>query len=155
MTQPNRNLSPERKAAYYVGVGIGFVGFLTFASVFVTGAMNFGDFTDFDRRAKSMMTRAFVGMGLVIVGGVIASVSSHGLHGSRVLLDPGKERQDLEPWSRMQGGMIDDALSEVKSLDRLAAAPAQPATQVKVRCRQCAALNDEEARFCDQCGAAL
>jgi len=159
MTEPNRNLSDERKAAYYVGMIISVIGFLTFGSVFVTAAMQFGDFSNFVADARSMMMRAVIGMGMMIVGGIVMSIGSRGVHGSGILLDPEKQRRDVEPWSRMQGGMIDDALSEVKTLDNLTGAGAgnQPApqTQVKVRCRACSALNDETDKFCGQCGAQL
>jgi ribosomal protein L40E len=30
-----------------------------------------------------------------------------------------------------------------------------PPPQIKVRCRRCQALNDEAAKFCNQCGAAI
>jgi polyferredoxin len=160
MTEPNnRTLPPERKAAYYVGMALVVIGFLTFGSVFVSAALSFGDFSNFVDTGRSMFLRAVIGMGMIIAGGIVSSIGSKGLHGSGVLIDPQRQRQDMEPWSRMQGGMVDDALSEVKMLDKLTAgataAPAPPATQVKVRCRACSALNDETDKFCGQCGAAL
>jgi rRNA maturation endonuclease Nob1 len=76
------------------------------------------------------------------------------------VLDPQRSRKDLEPWSRAAGGMTDDALDEIelakklgKKLDEPTAAAAEPV--VKVRCRGCSALNDEKAKFCSQCGAAM
>lgn len=35
-----------------------------------------------------------------------------GLAGSGVVLDPQRAREDLEPWSRMAGGMVKDTLDE-------------------------------------------
>ena len=35
-----------------------------------------------------------------------------GLAGSGVVLDPEKAREDVEPWSRMAGGVVKDALDE-------------------------------------------
>jgi hypothetical protein len=155
MTGPNRNLPPERKAAYYVGMALLVLGFLTFGSVFVTAAMNFGDFSNFESDARSSMMRAIIGMGMIIVGGIVMSVGQRGLHGSGILIDPQQQRREVEPWSRMQGGVVDDALSEVKTLDKLGGAGAEPVTHVKVRCRACSALNDETDKFCGQCGAPL
>lgn len=109
---PTRNISPQRKAVYYAGIGLMVVGFLTFGSVFVTGAMNFGDFSNFEARARSSAMRGVVGMGLMIVGGILAAVGSRGLAGSGVVIDPEQARKDLEPWSRMAGGVIKDALDE-------------------------------------------
>ena len=87
-------------------------GFLTFGSVFVTGLAHFGDFTDFDARAKSDGARALIGMGMIIVGGILMGIGSKGLAGSGVVLDPGQARKDVEPWARMAGGVIKDAVEE-------------------------------------------
>lgn len=156
MTEPNRNLSPERKAAYYIGMTISAIGLLSFGSVFVSAALQFGSFDNFVADGRSMMMRAVVGVFLMILGSIVMSVGSRGLHGAGVLIDPEKQRRDVEPWSRMQGGMMDDALSEVKTLDKLAGGSSTaPATLVKVRCRACNALNDETDKFCGQCGKPL
>ncbi len=159
-TDPRYTVPPHRKTLYYVGNGLTAFGFLLFLSTFVTAAINFGDFTDFAGRARSSMFRAVGGMVLIVVGQGLALVGRFGAAGSGLLLDPRRARQDVEPWSRMAGGMADDALSEVKTvkplIDRLAAPPpAAVPPAVKVRCRQCQALNDETAKFCNQCGAAV
>jgi cytosine/uracil/thiamine/allantoin permease len=67
----SQKISEERKAAYYIGMGLMVLGIILFASVFVTGAMNFGDFSNFEADAKSSMARALIGMALMVVGGVI------------------------------------------------------------------------------------
>ncbi len=85
-------ISEGRKAAYYVGIVLAVTGGLLFLSVFVTAALHFGDFTHFESDARSSMFRALAGSGVV--------------------LDPKKAREDLEPYSRMAGGMVKDALDE-------------------------------------------
>ena len=40
------------------------------------------------------------------------NLGRRGLAGSGAILDPGRARTDLEPWSRMAGGMAKDALDE-------------------------------------------
>jgi ribosomal protein L40E len=72
-----------------------------------------------------------------------------------------KSRDDPEPWNRMAGGMTNDALSEIgivkavkKALTQGSSEPEQREV-IKVRCRSCQALNEEQAKFCGQCGAAL
>lgn len=158
--EPKRHISPERKLLYYGGMGCIGVGFLLFLSTFVSHLANFGDFTDFENRTRSMGFRAFGGMLLMMIGGGMMTVGRAGLAGAGVVLDPQKARKDLEPWNRAAGGMASDALDEVdlakklaRKLDEPAAAAAGPV--VKVRCRGCAALNDEHAKFCNQCGAAM
>ena len=98
------NISDERKLAYYLGNGLSALGFLLFISVFVTGALHFGDFTNFVSDAKSDMLRAVGGMILIIMGRIIAGIGARGLAGSGVILDPEQARDDLKPYSRMTGG---------------------------------------------------
>ena len=76
--------------------------------------------------------------------------------GSGVVLDPEKARKDVEPWSRMGGGVVQDALSEIEVVKKIEDRFDSPKPQViKVRCRSCRMLNDETAKFCNQCGAVV
>lgn len=107
-----RQVSPERKAIYYAGMAIGVVGILLFLSVFVSGAMNFGNFDHFNERVRSDALRAISGMAMMMVGGVIAGIGRMGPAGSGVVLDPEAARRDVEPWARMSGGVLKDTLDE-------------------------------------------
>jgi len=111
-----KNISEERKALYYVGMVIMILGVLTFGSIFVSGAMNFGDHSNFHSRGRSMTLRALTGMAMIVVGGVLRGIGSRGLAGSGIVLDPEKAREDIEPWSRMAGGIVKDALDETDLL---------------------------------------
>lgn len=146
-TGPRRDVSDGRKAVYYLGTALAIVGVLLFLSVFVSFAANFGDFVDFEGRARSMTGRAVSGVVLIIVGGALQKLGARGLAGSGLILDPQKSRRDVEPWSRMAGGVLTDALDESGLRPDNSTAPV-----VKVRCRGCGGLNDEQAKFCDQCG---
>lgn len=42
----------------------------------------------------------------------MAGIGRRGLAGSGLKLDPEEARRDLEPWSRMAGGVVQDALDE-------------------------------------------
>ena len=129
-------------------------GFILFMSTFVTGIANFGNFDDFAGQARLEGFRAIGGMILMIVGGIMMNVGARGLAGSGFVLDPEKARKDVEPWSRMGGGVVQDALSEVDVVKKLEDRLDAPEPQIKVRCRKCHTLNDETAKFCNQCGAA-
>ena len=107
-----RQVSPERKTAYYIGTGMMVVGLLCFGSVFVTGALHFGDFDNFAGRARSGMARAIIGMGLMIAGTIVRNAGRWGLAGSGIKLDPEEARKDVEPWARMGGGVLKDGLDE-------------------------------------------
>jgi hypothetical protein len=155
MATPRRQIPPERKTLYYIGQVICIFGLLSFLSVFVTGCINFGNFDNFQAQAQSSMFRGFGGMFLMIIGGAMVSIATKGLAGSGVILDPEKAREDVEPWSRMAGGVVQDALSEVDVVKKMGERLEAPAPQIKVRCRRCQALNDEAAKFCNQCGAAI
>ncbi|MFO0912979.1 MAG: zinc ribbon domain-containing protein [Pirellulales bacterium] len=143
-------ISEQRQAAYYIGLGLQILGGLLFASTFVTSFMHFGDFNNFDGQVRSTGIRAMAGMGLLIVGGVVRAIGARGLAGSGVILDPQRARQDLEPFSRMAGGMAKDVLDEAEI--KLGS---QPTQVIMVRCRACQELNQETANFCQKCGNKL
>ncbi|MDB6140624.1 MAG: hypothetical protein JWO94_3696 [Verrucomicrobiaceae bacterium] len=67
---------------------------------------------DVTGHAQSFVGRAVGGFILMIIGGLITNVSSKGIAGSGLKLDPQQAREDLEPWSRMSGGMLKDTLDE-------------------------------------------
>src|SRR5262249_50676425 len=53
-----------------------------------------------------------VGMVMMIAGGIMVSIGQMGLAGSGIKLDPEEARRDLEPWARMTGGIVKDAIDE-------------------------------------------
>ena len=155
MDTPQKQIPPERKALYYGGMALTGIGLLLFLSTFVTFMANFGNFDNFDAQARSEGFRAFGGMVLMMIGGFMMNVGAKGWAGSGIVLDPEKGRKDVEPWSRMGGGMVQDALSEVEVVKKIGDRLDAPDPQVKVRCQKCQSLNDETAKFCNQCGAAI
>jgi hypothetical protein len=153
--EPRRQISTERKALYYAGMALMALGIVLFVSTFFTFAANFGNF---EFNPGTLFIRALIGMVLLVVGGLVMRLGAAGAAGSGLLLDPEKARKDVEPWTRMAGGMTSDMLSEVDVVQKVATGLAGKADQrasVKIRCRQCKALNDEAAKYCDQCGAEL
>jgi hypothetical protein len=155
MDVPNRQIPPERKALYYGGMVLMGIGLLLFLSVFVTFLANFGNFDNFEGRAKSEGFRAIGGIVLMMIGGFVMKVGAKGWAGSGLVFDPEKGRKDVEPWSRMGGGILNDALSEVEVVKKIGDRLEPRESQVKIRCRKCQALNDETAKFCSQCGSAI
>lgn len=155
MDKPQKQIPPERKSLYYLGMILSGVGLLLFLSTFVTFMANFGNFDNFEARARSEGFRALGGMILLMIGGFLMNVGAKGWAGSGIVLDPEKGRKDMEPWSRMGGGMVQDALSEVEVVKKIGDRFEAPKPQVKVRCQKCQTLNDETAKFCNQCGAAI
>jgi hypothetical protein len=149
---PDAPIPPYRKVLYYGGFVVILAGFAVFLSNFFR-IPHLGD--GFERGMGSMMGRAFLGMGLIVAGGVMRKIGARGLAGSGIVLDPHQARRDIEPWSRMAGGVAKDALEETGLLDQGKDASAAPGAHVKVRCKACRALNEEDARFCKQCGAAV
>lgn len=147
----SKQFSDARKTSYYLGTALMVIGGLMFFSVFITAAMNFGDFSNFQSNARSSMFRSFGGMVLLFVGGAIRGIGARGLAGSGVLLDPERARSELEPYSRMAGGMMRDALDEAK----FGADAGRPERVVMVKCRECGRLNEEDSRFCQECGKPL
>lgn len=114
---PNRQISEDRKATYYLGMVLVAIGFITFLSVFVSVLAGFGGSGPMspggpDSGFASFGIRAIVGMLLIAAGRGLMSLGVRGLAGSGVVLDPEKAREDLEPWTRMAGGMVKDAADE-------------------------------------------
>lgn len=193
MSEPHQSISPERQAAYYIGMFISGIGVLLIISFFFSGfhsspsrSASSGDprafehsqiqqfetewqqtqqrHQQFENRISSAGQQAIVGMVLIVVGILIMSVGAKGAAGSGLVLDPEQARKDLEPWNRMKGGMVDDTISEIgvikkveNAIDRLQPSEEaqKPQVEIKVRCHKCQALNEETAKFCSQCGAAM
>lgn len=145
-----REISEGRKTIYYLGMALIVIGFLVFGSVLFSGAMNFGNFDDFAERTRSEAVRAIVGMAIIIVGGVLMSIGRQGLAGSGLVLDPKQARQDLEPHSRMAGGMVKDALDEAG-----VQLGGRSERVVMIKCPGCGHLNEEDSKFCQECGRPL
>lgn len=150
----SRRISSERKSLYYLGNVLIVVGLILFASTFVTFLSHFGDFSNFEDDAKSDFGRALAGMACIVVGGVIRNIGARGLAGSGVVLDPDRARKDLEPYSRMVGGMAKDALDEA-DIDLDDADRSSSEKVVMIKCRECGKLNEEDSKFCQECGHAL
>lgn len=150
----SRDFSDERKGAFYFGSALIVVGLLLFLSVFVTGIMDFGNFDDFNGKAKSSGIRALGGMALMVIGGIVRNVGARGLAGSGLVLDTKRARGELEPYSRMSGGMIKDALDEA-DIDLGSKGSAKPEQVVMIRCGACKKLNEEDSKFCQECGASI
>lgn len=108
-----RQISQQRKSLYRIGQIMAGIGLLSFLSVFVSAALNFGDFSEFDGQVRSMGLRAVGGMFLMIAGGILASIGAAGAAGSGLNLDPEQARRDLEPWARMSGGLQKASLDEM------------------------------------------
>lgn len=143
----SKEISDERKAAFYIGTGLMILGGISFASTFLTFALHFGDFSNFESNAKSDIFRAVGGMALLIVGGIVRGLGARGLAGSGVVLDPEKAREELAPYARMAGGMAKDALDEAGiSLG------GQPERVAVLKCPACGKLNEADAKFCQECG---
>ena len=139
----SRRVSSSRKGAYYLGGALTVVGFVLFFSIFVTGMMDSGS-------GSPIGLRAVLGMGMMITGAFVRSIGARGLAGSGVVLDPEQARRDLEPYSRMAGGMVKDALEEADvDLGQRSEAV------VMLKCSACGHLNEEDSKFCQECGRPL
>jgi hypothetical protein len=153
--RPIRDVSPERKKGYSVGMVMTISGGLLFGMGFLISIVNFGNFDHFESTAKGAAFCWFLGMGLLVAGSVVRNISAKGMAGSGMVLDPQKARKDLEPLSREMGGIVNDALSEVDVTSKLGTKTTETVQVIKVKCSQCSALNDEDAQFCKSCGGKI
>lgn len=153
----SRQISSERKGAYYIGMAMIILGVLLFASNFIFVPMSIGNGSG-PAAAKSVMVgmvgRALGGMALIVIGGIVRGVGARGLSGSGMVLNPQQARRDLEPYSRMAGGMIKDAVDE-SGIEFGGGSERQrnePEKVVMLKCRECGQLNEEDSKFCQECG---
>ena len=130
---PNHSPSPW-KTMKHVGTGISVIGFLMFFSVFVSGALSVGRFDGFSQaqaRHRSIAIRGVFGMFLIISGGALHTIAAK---------QEGNTGNDSGP--------SNDGTWNFDSDEELTG-------PIKIRCPKCRALNDEAAKFCDQCGGEL
>lgn len=144
-------ISKERKLMYYLGGGLMVLGFLLFFSSFFTQETP----DPFDTGMPAFFVRALVGMGLVVAGGVVRGIGAGGAAGSGLVLDPERAREDLKPYTQAGGKMVSDLLENVDALKSREGKEPSVKEVVKVRCRNCQALNEEDAKFCKSCGAMM
>ena len=140
-----KEISSERKNLYYAGMIVTGVGVLLFLSAFLVVLNPTGFFES--SNPMTFMLRPFIGFILIAIGTGMRTVAARGTAGSGLVLDPKKAREDLSPWTSMAGGMLKDALDETDL--------AAKKDVIKIRCRNCSELNDEDAKFCKNCGESL
>lgn len=70
------------------------------------------------------------------------------------LLDLEKAREDLKPFSESKGKMINDVMENIDIVKSIShpSEEIQTIEVVKIKCRECGELNDEDAKFCKRCG---
>lgn len=146
-----RTISSRRKGLYSMGVVLQILGGVGFLVCFLGFAMG-GQAAVRSHGQEGSPMQWWVGGVVCAVaiaaGGVLRTLAARGVAGAGLVLDPDRARQDLEPWARAGGGLLKDAVEE-------AGLARGEGERVAVRCRGCRTLNDEDAKFCDHCGAAL
>ena len=140
-----RNITQKQKTGYYLGMILTGIGIIMFSAPFID--MLFNGLEPNEPGLPESFKVALVGFVLMAIGNVLRSISARGLAGSGLLLAPKQARKDLEPYSRMAGGMVKDALEETGGLGS-----GKTQEKVMIRCQVCKKLNEEDSRFCQECG---
>ena len=142
-------ITKKRKVTYYIGIGMMLLGFILFVSVFfrVASFMN----NPFESSYRPSFMNSAIGMVLIIAGSIVMNIGARGAAGSGLLLDPDKAREDLKPFNEAKGGMINDVISNIDIVDSITKSNEEKEI-IKIRCRNCGSLNDEDAKFCKGCG---
>lgn len=130
---------------YYVGMVVSVIGAVLFISVFfsVASAMSrpstpFAGFGAPSVNGGAVFLRAIIGMVLMVAGHVLRGIGSQGAAGSGLVLDPKQAREDLEPWARMGGGLVKDALDEAEINTK-----GEPSMPFDEKLRRLAALRED------------
>ena len=142
----HRQVSLGRKIAFYLGYLLMAAGVILSLSAFLTGLPGTPS------RLGFLALRFLGGAALIVLGWGMRRIAIRGLAGSLLILDPPRARDDLEPWSRAAGGLLDAALSEVRAL-KDAGRRSEAGAEARMRCPRCETSNEADARHCKRCGA--
>ncbi len=146
-------ISKERKATYYIGLGMLVIGLILFFSVFVSVAVSMANPSGF---SIPPFQNGIFGFILIAAGGFVMNIGAKGAAGSGLLLDPEKAREDLKPFNEAKGEMINDVISNIGVVEELVKPHEHEEKEIiKLKCRSCGTLNDEDAKFCKGCGGEL
>ena len=96
-----RQVSSGRKLCFYLG----YLSWAVAAAMVLWIAL--GPFHYTWSSVRSVAWRAGAALGLAVLGLFLRRIAIRGLAGSLVVLDPPRAREDLEPWSRAAGGLIE------------------------------------------------
>ena len=147
-------ISDNRRVVYSLGLAFTVLGALA-----CFGALAYGMISAATGRFPNplMVFLPFLfGTGLFVAGGVLRAVGARGIAGSGLKLDPKEAREDLKPWSRMAGGMLEDAGIHV-DMGKSASAP--PGPDFEETLRKLHRLHAEgiltDAEYADQKAAVL
>lgn len=161
-------ISEERKNWYKIGLVMQIAGmclftlpFIAIIGVMILSVLHGG----FEPRGIVFVPIAFgvgfIGFAMIAAGGVVRGVAAKGKAGSGLTLDPEQARKDLEPWSRMTGGVVKDALDEAgvdlgqASSQFMRGGTSEPQKVVMIKCTHCGKLNEDNSKFCQECGKAF
>lgn len=154
-------IKTHRKVTYYIGLALMAIGFILFISVFFTAFSGFSDPFPFDVTGSFSpgnffrpFIRAVVGFIMIAAGAIVTNIGRRGAAGSGLILDPDQAREDLKPFNEARGKMINDVISNIDILDDISLSK-ETKEIIKVKCRSCDSLNDEDAKFCKFCGKEL
>lgn len=148
----SNKISKERKTLYYIGLGLTVLGVALFISTFFVNMR-----PDFYGGPSSFVGRPIIGMICMIIGRILMNIGAKGVAGSGMILDPQRAREDLKPYSTAKGGMINDTIENVDLVKDMVKGKETKEVKeiIKIKCKDCGALNDEDAKFCKSCGRAL
>ena len=136
-----------------VGGGFAVVGFLLFLSVFVSSAMNFGNFDNFESQTRSAALRAVGGMAMIIFGVVLSGSASHRKQsqhpaGMEVHSSNDWNEGDSAKWDNIDDNNLNVAnyqVSKNNSTEKV----------IMIKCTLCGKLNEEDSNFCQECGSKI
>lgn len=153
----SKQISPERKGLYSFGLVLQIIGGCLFAIPFIavitTMISAAGGGPDNIQAVPIAFGVGFIGFAFIGVGGGIRKVAARGVAGSGLVLDPEKAREDLKPWTGMAGGMVKDVLDEADI--KVGSGSSEPEKVIMIKCRECGKLNEEDSKFCQECGKTI
>ena len=150
VTMENKTeLSRERKKKYKAGAVLIFLGGLLFLSYFldiIFFILNVDDARSAFDETRNMWLRALLGMILMALGRMKQSRALTGLMKPNTNMDLEQYIEERKHLRKLKGKQLNDTLSEI-NLAKYLGTPV-----IKIKCQNCSHLNDEEDKFCGDCG---
>lgn len=158
-----------RRRLYLSGVATAAVGLFVLVTVLLSVARTFGDLSEFEGQAVSIATRALGGVVLVAAGFAVMTLTDNGLTNGFVEIDAlrddessdddahndqnARHEKRFDESSPDAANVVDASTHESGGSERNSLSAMMPPEGFC--CLACRAVNDQEARYCDQCGANL
>lgn len=129
----------SKQVLYSLGIGMMVVGFFLFISIFFYLGSLIGSQAKFNLENIPVIN-VFSGLMLIAVGFILSKAGAKGIKEAPKAANPLKTDDNTKQWNVAGPG---------------AGKTAETVEIIKIRCKSCGTLNDEDAEYCKKCGTKI